>query len=130
VPLWNFVWHETAGRRLQGFGWGAFWLTERVQSARDALNWFPRHAHNAYLQIVVNLGLVGLAIVVAVGLLTLRRAAWLVQRTGLAEYSAGRDPGSRLWQRHCESAFAMPRDMAGAAAVAFGLVVVRKVARV
>jgi exopolysaccharide production protein ExoQ len=128
VPLWNFVWQESDGHRLQGFGWGAFWLTERVLSARDALHWFPRHAHNAYLQVMVNLGLVELVIVVSIGLIALRRAASLVKRTGLAEYSALVAILVGIFVNGmAESAFAMPRDMGlFAAAAVFSLVVVRQ----
>lgn len=127
LPLWNFVWDESAGHRLEGFGWGGFWLSDRVHSAYDALNWFPRHAHNAYLQIMVNLGLVGLAIVVAIGLIALRRAASLVVRTGLPEYSALLAVLVGIFVNGvAESAFAMPRDMGFYAATAvLSLVVVR-----
>jgi exopolysaccharide production protein ExoQ len=127
LPLWGFVWDESAGHRLEGFGWGGFWLSDRVHSAYDALNWFPRHAHNAYLQIMVNLGLVGLAIVVAIGLIALRRAASLVRHTGLPEYSAILAVLVGIFVNGvAESAFAMPRDMGlYAATVVLSLVVVR-----
>jgi O-antigen ligase len=127
LPLWNFVWHETAGHRLQGFGWGAFWLTERVKDAREALHWFPRHSHNAYLQVMVNLGLVELAIVVAIGLIALRRAASRVGRTGRPEASALVAILVAIFvSGTAESAFVMPRDMGlFAAAAVFSLMVVR-----
>ena len=127
LPLWNFVWRESDGRHLQGFGWGAFWLTERVKTAREALHWFPHHSHNAYLQIVVNLGLIGLAIVLAIGLIALRRTGRLVWRTGLPECSALLALLVAIFVNGtAESAFVMPRDM-GLFAVAgvFSLIVVR-----
>ncbi len=125
VPLWNFIWHDSAGHRLQGFGYGAFWLTERTLSANDNLQWFPGHSHSAYLQTIVNLGFVGLAILLAIALLALNRAARLLNQTGLSEYRAfvailvaGFVNGAT------ESAFAMPRDMGlFAAAVVFSLAV-------
>jgi exopolysaccharide production protein ExoQ len=128
VPLWDFVWHESAGHHLEGFGWGAFWLTERVRTARDALHWFPRHAHNAYLQIVVNIGLIGLAMLVAIGLWSLRRAASLVARTGSTEHRAlVAVLAGIIVNGLAESAFAMPRDMGlFAAAAVFSVVVVRQ----
>ena len=127
LPLWKFVWHESAGRHLEGFGWGAFWLTERVKSARDALHWFPHHSHNAYLQIIVNLGLVELAMLLAIGLIALRRAASLVRRTGLAEASALVAILVAIFVNGtAESAFVMPRDMGlFAAAAVLSLIVVR-----
>ncbi|HEY4235256.1 MAG TPA: O-antigen ligase family protein [Lacipirellulaceae bacterium] len=128
LPLWNFIWHESEGHRLQGFGWGAFWLTERVKDAREALHWFPRHSHNAYLQVMVNLGLVELAIVVAIGLIALRRAASLVRRTGLPEASALVAILIAIFVNGtAESAFVMPRDMGlFSAAAVLSLLVVRR----
>lgn len=125
VPLWNFIWGHSAGHRLQGFGWGAFWLVERTLAARDALGWFPRHSHNAYLQIVVNLGFVGLAIALAIGLWTLARAVRLIEHTGLPELSALAAVLVGIFVNGiAESAFVMPRDMGlFSAAVVFSLVV-------
>jgi len=103
-----------------GYGWGAFWLTSAFVRHATRCIWFPRHAHNAYLQIMVNLGLVELAIVVAIGLVALRRAASLVGRHGLAGVQRA---GRRCWWESsstgvAESAFAMPRDMVCFAATA------------
>ena len=119
VPLWNFVWHASEGRHIQGFGYGAFWVVDRTRAAWDALNWFPRHSHSAYLQTVVNLGLVGLAVVLAIGVITLCRAATLARRTGLAEYYALAAVVVGIFVNGvAESAFAMPRDMGLFAAAA------------
>lgn len=112
LPLWNYVWGQLDGHELQGYGWGAFWLVERTLYAHDELGWFPRHSHNAYLQVVVNLGLIGLAIALSIALWSLARAARLVTLTGWPEYSAivavfiG-----MLVNGVAESAFVMPRDM-------------------
>jgi O-antigen ligase len=128
LPLWQFVWRESAEHRLEGFGWGAFWLTDRVKSAREALHWFPHHSHNAYLQIAVNLGLIELAIVLAVGIIGLRRAASLVRRTGLPEASALLAIVVAIFVNGtAESAFVMPRDMGlFAAAAVMSLIVVQR----
>jgi O-antigen ligase len=128
LPLWNFVWNESAGRHLEGFGWGAFWLTDRIKSAREALNWFPHHSHNAYLQVAVDLGLVELAIMLAIGLIALRRAAVLVRRTSLPEASALVAILVAVFVNSiAESAFVMPRDMGlFAAAAVFSLIVARR----
>jgi exopolysaccharide production protein ExoQ len=127
LPLWNFVWHESAGRHIEGFGWGAFWLTERVKSAREALNWFPHHSHNAYLQVAVDLGLVELAVMVAVGLIALRRASVLVRSNSLPESSALVAILVAVFVNStAESAFVMPRDMGlFAAAAVLSLIVAR-----
>jgi O-antigen ligase len=112
LPLWNYIWDQTEGRHLQGYGWGAFWLVERTLDAHDALGWFPRHSHNAYLQVVVNIGLIGLAIVLSITLWSLARAARFVVETGRPEYSAIVAVFIGMFVNGvAESAFVMPRDM-------------------
>ena len=74
VPLWQFIWEETADVRLQGVGYGAFWLRDRTQEANVALRWFPRQSHNAYIDIMSGIGFVGLAIALSVGVVSLVRA--------------------------------------------------------
>jgi O-antigen ligase len=126
VPLWNYVWQKSAGHRLQGFGWGAFWVVEQTLAARDALGWYPRHSHNAYLHLVINIGFVGLAIVLAIGVWSLARALQLTRLTGRAEFSALTAILVAIFVNGvAESAFVMPRDMGlFAAAVVFSLAVV------
>jgi O-antigen ligase len=125
VPLWNYVWQKLDGRKLQGFGWGAFWLVERTLDAHDELGWYPRHSHNAYLHTVVNVGLIGLAMVLAIGILSLARTTRLIGQTGLPEYSAlAAIIVSIFVNAVAESAYAMPRDMMlFATAIAFSLAV-------
>jgi exopolysaccharide production protein ExoQ len=112
VPLWNFICEQLSGHELQGYGWGAFWLVERTLTAHDLLGWYPRHSHNAYLQIVVNLGVVGLTITLAVGIWALARATRQVVLTGRPEFSALAAVLVGMFVNGiAESAFVMPRDM-------------------
>jgi O-antigen ligase len=124
VPLWEFIWHETAGRRLQGAGYGAFWLRERTEEASDSLHWFPRQSHNGYIEIMASLGFVGLALALAIGLSAQVRAAALGARVSRPENCA-------LVALLCaafvncltETAFVMPRDIGlVTAALVFSLV--------
>jgi O-antigen ligase len=112
LPLWNYIWDQLDGHHLQGYGWGAFWLVERTLDAHDALGWFPRHSHDAYLQVVVNLGLIGLAIALSIAVWSLVRAARFVVETGRPEFSAIVAVFIGMFVNGvAESAFVMPRDM-------------------
>ena len=112
LPLWNYIWEQSAGHRLQGFGCGAFWIIERTLAANDALEWYPRHSHNAYLQIIVNLGIVGLVISLTIGIWAFVRNKRLIESTGLPEYSAMAAILVGMFVNGCaESVFVMPRDM-------------------
>jgi O-antigen ligase len=64
-------------RPLVGVGGGAFY-TAFPQYKGDLLPWFFDHAHNDYVQIAVETGLLGLGLLAAVMLLTLRRVLRLM----------------------------------------------------
>jgi exopolysaccharide production protein ExoQ len=127
VPLWNYIWKQSAGHRLLGFGWGAFWTTDRTVAADDALQWYPRHSHNAYIQIIVNLGIIGLIAALIVSLWSFIRYKRLIVATGLPEYSALAAIIIGMFVNGCaESVFVMPRDMGLISAVLMFAAVIRR----
>jgi len=60
--LWKAVIGMTKEERFNGVGYGAFFVTKRVERLGKLLRWFPHHAHNAYLEVTATLGWVGLAL--------------------------------------------------------------------
>lgn len=58
--LWKAVIKMTGKERAKGVGYGAFFVTKRVERLGKLLRWFPHHAHNAYLEVLATLGWVGL----------------------------------------------------------------------
>jgi O-antigen ligase len=51
---------------LLGAGYESFWLGERLEKIWEILPWRANEAHNGYLEIFLNLGLVGLALLVVI----------------------------------------------------------------
>lgn len=64
LPLWAVVWEDSKDVQLFGAGYGAFWTTKRTYSLAGMLEWFPRHSHNAYLETIVDLGFIGLLLLI------------------------------------------------------------------
>jgi exopolysaccharide production protein ExoQ len=69
VPLWGVVLDAAANRPVLGYGYGAFWLdwNTQVNAILKAVNWHLGGSHNGYLDMVLELGVVGL--IVSCGLL-------------------------------------------------------------
>ncbi|MBV8578815.1 MAG: O-antigen ligase family protein [Acetobacteraceae bacterium] len=69
VPLWGVVLDAAASRPVLGYGYGAFWLdwNTQVNAILKAVNWHLGGSHNGYLDMVLELGVVGL--IVSCGLL-------------------------------------------------------------
>ena len=61
-PLWQAVLKEADNAPILGFGYGAFWSTERIYRYSDAFLWHIPHAHNTYLDLVLATGVVGLVL--------------------------------------------------------------------
>jgi O-antigen ligase len=83
IPIWTALLRSIAKRPLLGYGFYAFWLGMKGESANEILaaNWVYGYAHNGYLEICVQLGLVGLA-VFFVTLFQAIRNAWFCLRNG------------------------------------------------
>jgi O-antigen ligase len=75
IPLWNFLisnyLHE---RPLFGFGFQGFWSPEHIIRVSASQDWLIMHAHSGYLNLVLDLGYVGLGLFAAVLLLAIRRS--------------------------------------------------------
>jgi O-antigen ligase len=80
--IWDAVWLSILKKPWLGYGFDAFWQGMQGESANVllAVGWAPGYAHNGFLDLVLDLGLIGLA-VFATGYLTLwRRAITFVTR--------------------------------------------------
>jgi exopolysaccharide production protein ExoQ len=63
-------------RPLLGYGYGAFWLGERGPSARVwAVTWDAVHAHNGYLDLWLQIGVIGALLGISLVLVILIRTA-------------------------------------------------------
>ncbi|WPD20236.1 O-antigen ligase family protein [Thermaerobacter composti] len=84
IPLWRTLIPIALERPLLGYGYGAFWLGERSPLAAVwARSWNPPHAHNGYLDLWLELGLVGAVLSVLLLVLTVfRSAAWVFRENG------------------------------------------------
>lgn len=73
TPMWDVVLDMIARRPLLGYGYSAFWLKtpdSPAAAVRAVLQWNTPHAHNGYLDLALQLGLIGLgffAVAVLVG---------------------------------------------------------------
>ncbi len=86
--IWDGVWHIIAGRPLLGHGYAAFWLenSRNVRALVELVAWDVPNAHSGYLEVLLQLGWVGMALVWLMGTATLALAlrAALRGQVGLA----------------------------------------------
>lgn len=75
TDLWALVWNESKQHFWLGTGYQSFWLGEEGRSGilLSKLYWAPTQAHNGYLDILNELGVVGLTIISSLIILHARR---------------------------------------------------------
>jgi O-antigen ligase len=81
TTLWNLVIAIAMKHPLLGFGYNAFWNSDQVdaQSIALFLGWTPSHAQNGFLDVWLQLGAVGLALVLWTIVRAFRNAAACMQ---------------------------------------------------
>ena len=61
TDIWKLV-LKLAPNPVVGTGFGSFWLGERLKKIWDIYWWHPNQCHNGYIEVFINLGWVGVAL--------------------------------------------------------------------
>jgi O-antigen ligase len=82
TDLWHAVLFSAAKHPWLGYGFNTFWMGMRGESASVMLqvDWFPKHSHNGFLDLVLDLGVVGLVTFLAGYLSLWSKALRLISR--------------------------------------------------
>lgn len=82
TQLWSLVWQMIRARFWLGYGYGGFWLGFEGPSGPVwlATGWEPPSAHNGFLDLMLDLGVVGLIVLVPALIATLRYGCALAVR--------------------------------------------------
>src|SRR5262249_55512539 len=73
IPIWEKALQDIAARPIVGYGYGGYWEPERGADFLPEGDWQINHVHSAYLETLLNLGVVGLSM----GLVIVLSAVWL-----------------------------------------------------
>jgi exopolysaccharide production protein ExoQ len=88
IPIWQAVVSDIGNHPLLGYGYGSFWTAQRVWEYSFIRHWEFNHAHSAYFETLLNVGIVGLLL----GLFLVVWTGW----SAVARYAATRDVGDRF----------------------------------
>ncbi len=82
TTMWPLVVDAIASRPILGFGYGGYWNGYFSPSFRVLVEntWMPNHAHNAILEIALDLGLVGVVLFLLVNAGAIARGVHFIQR--------------------------------------------------
>ena len=88
LPLWESLWSVLSEHLWVGLGFGAFWSPKIVQAF--ASHWTPTATHNGYLELIADVGVIGLAASFLIAGLSIRNGFRLLK------YPAYREIGIAL----------------------------------
>jgi O-antigen ligase len=83
--IWQFVWSYLStdwGRILAGFGFGGFWNEQTAKSLSETAHFKLAESHNDYLELIVQLGFVGLFLYIWGQIVVLWKCSARVRRNG------------------------------------------------
>jgi len=82
TELWHALLPSIMARPWLGYGFNAFWMAQGESSnVMQQVNWLVKDADNGFLNVVLDLGILGLSILVAGYLVFWRRAVRLLRTT-------------------------------------------------
>jgi exopolysaccharide production protein ExoQ len=81
TSLWGFVMAAIARAPFLGYGYDSFWAANGREITRSVAGWESPHAHNGILELMLNLGLIGL-LLFAAGFGTFAARAWRYAKEG------------------------------------------------
>jgi exopolysaccharide production protein ExoQ len=84
IPLWTAVLSVSTNNRWFGYGFAGFWITNE-HSIWSMIGWAPLKAHNGFIDILLELGLVGLGLFAINTVIALSRSVKLVLRERTTE---------------------------------------------
>jgi O-antigen ligase len=82
IPIWQEILNDVAERPLIGYGYGGFWTPYRVMHYSYIHDWEFTHAHSAYLETLLHIGVVGLALGLLLFLSLIRAGEQAFRDTG------------------------------------------------
>lgn len=81
IPLWTDLWRYGRQNPLMGYGYAAFWNPRHIYEISTSQEWTISEAHSSYVDGLLQLGLVGVALLVATALSGIVHAAMQYQKS-------------------------------------------------
>ena len=69
IPLWEYTMEEISKRPWTGYGFNSYWTEDALDNATYELEWAVPNAHNSFIEMALSLGLIGVLLLIAAGVL-------------------------------------------------------------
>jgi O-antigen ligase len=86
IPLWEELVDSISKRPLIGHGYLAYWDSKRVEYLSETFRWEIPHGHNLYLDTMLDIGILGLVVVIFTIFTAMYQALVIYWKTNQIEY--------------------------------------------
>lgn len=87
TPVWETLIGYAVARPLTGYGYGSFWTPARIQAISEEQGWVVTDSHLGYLDVLLQVGIVGAVLFILVQILAIRRYWQLYKATHDPDYA-------------------------------------------
>jgi O-antigen ligase len=87
TPVWESLIGYAAARPLLGYGYGTFWTPARIQAISKEQGWDVGDAHLDYLNVLLEVGILGVVLFILIQILAIRRYSQLYKATHDPDYA-------------------------------------------
>jgi O-antigen ligase len=87
TPIWESLVGYVAARPLLGYGYGTFWTPAHIQAISQEQGWIVGEAHLGYLNVLLEVGIVGAVLFILIQILAIRRCSQLYRATHDPDYA-------------------------------------------
>lgn len=87
ADLWDQCWHFIKQQPFIGYGYNSFWTVDNTRDIAEKIDWYSGSAHSVYIDIVLGLGFVGLALYLILLFAGIARFLWAYQASGDNSYA-------------------------------------------
>jgi len=81
LPIWAELSNYIRAKPLMGYGYESFWTSKHIEAVSDEMHWPLREAHNAYIDSLLGIGLIGTSTLLAIVILSLFQSVKAFRRT-------------------------------------------------
>ena len=87
VPLWAECAKYVARHPIRGYGFGGFWTPGHVEEISNVVDWGIGASHSAYLELILNLGIIGMVAYVLILVVSIVQSCVLYRTLIIPTYS-------------------------------------------
>lgn len=87
IPVWKDCLEYVSKRPFLGYGYNSFWTPSHIREISDSQGWGIRTAHSAYIELLLNVGYIGIITFCPIFILGIKQSVKFLNISRNTEYA-------------------------------------------